>query len=397
MQKGIGKVNIAAEKIYCYEMMRDITNERRRLSEMYMSLFNRVNELNRLEEQGVSQLATTGFSDHEALIQIPNIKHETDATNNIIKKVSEEIAVTTEEIPVTTTDVQVPFVSNTTEEIIGKLEQMTPDPVFEQHQAQAVKEFEYKQADPEQVAEPEEELPVSDYDNGTYTGIKIGADKIKRYQIYYTCDNSRCRHKGKRFITPEQTQVYCRECANKMRVKPATSKGFPNCDSFNNFFIAGNRITEEEVKAYANPIVRIEDVLTQYEKERTNFTNIRITTKKDNKAAPADAPKDKPKTTTKPSKPSTPGKPGPKPGTPRGTNRVSTGLKTVDASVIVESILKENGRPLHWESLYDAVVLRTGATELTKKNFNNNFLTRIKKINPKVILSAEKGFYEYKK
>lgn len=187
----------------------------------------------------------------------------------------------------------------TTEAIINDLEKMTPPPAFEAKQAAAVEKYEYKQVEPEHLIikeqEPEPEPipepvpPANDYENGNYTGVKVGADKVKRYQLYYTCDNKRCRHKGKRYITPENIFVYCHECANKMKVKPATSQGFPKADSFNNFFIAGARITEEEIKAYSEPAARIEDVLTKYSQEQETFNknNIRITPAKKEKAAPA--------------------------------------------------------------------------------------------------------------
>lgn len=172
--------------------------------------------------------------------------------------------------------------------ILDTLEQMTPPPAFEAKQAAAVEKFEYKQAAPEVKAEPEPEpAPEIAPENKTYTGVKVGADNVKRYQLYYTCNNSRCRNKGKRYITPQTTEVFCHECATKLKVRPATSQGFPQQDSFNNFFIAGNRITEEEVRAYSNPVALVEDVLTKYEKERESFSNIRITKKEKKAPAPA--------------------------------------------------------------------------------------------------------------
>jgi hypothetical protein len=84
-------MNINEEKMYCYQMMKDITDERRRLSEMYMSLKNRVDELTRMEEKGVNELATKGFfeffNDRETTIHITNVNRETQAT---VKKFEEK-------------------------------------------------------------------------------------------------------------------------------------------------------------------------------------------------------------------------------------------------------------------------------------------------------------------
>lgn len=57
-------MNISEEKRYVYEMMKDITNERRLLSEMYMELKKRLSELNSLEERGFTDLDVEGFLDY---------------------------------------------------------------------------------------------------------------------------------------------------------------------------------------------------------------------------------------------------------------------------------------------------------------------------------------------
>lgn len=373
-------MNIAEEKNYCYSMMKDITDERRRLSEMYMSLKTRVDELNRLEEKEkeTEKQSTKDFfgqfGEREIHIQINNFNDETNAPMN---KANEEI--------VATAEINKPSeeIVATAEEIISTLEQMTPPPTFEATQAKAVKEFEYKQAEPENVPSS------NNYDNGSYTGVKIGADKVRRYQAYYTCDNARCRHKGKRYITPETIFVYCHECASKMKVRPATSQGFPSQDSFKNFFIAGNRITEEEIKSYANPAERIEDVLSKYEGERENFTNIRITKKPDKKEAIQ-------KQMEIPLKEIESAKPEPKPEPQRG-RRVESGLSTKDASILVEEILRTHRKPMHREELWKIVVQKSGAHQLSFQNFVNNILLRIIKVNPKVTRAKEKGFYQFKK
>ena len=79
-------MNVSEEKNYLYGMMKDITDERRRLSEMYMSLKTRLDQLNTLEEKGVTELSTKGFFDYfnnsDTTIQITNVQREAQATIN---------------------------------------------------------------------------------------------------------------------------------------------------------------------------------------------------------------------------------------------------------------------------------------------------------------------------
>ncbi|MFB8425935.1 hypothetical protein ACFC4S_28375 [Priestia megaterium] len=61
------------------------------------------------------------------------------------------------------------------------------------------------------------------------------------YQTYYICTNDRCKNKGKHYIPEGQEYVTCHKkgCKKKLKVKPATSKGFPHKDRFGNYYVAG--------------------------------------------------------------------------------------------------------------------------------------------------------------
>lgn len=123
---------------------------------------------------------------------------------------------------------------------------------------------------PEDTEEPKK----PDY---VYTGIKE-RNGVEHYQLYYTCSNERCRHKGKHFVPKQTIETYCHSCGRKMRVRPATKAGFPNKDSFNNYFVAGKRKTEEEMaEAYANPVESIDKTLEIYEQERA-AAKVEVTT-----------------------------------------------------------------------------------------------------------------------
>jgi len=61
-------------------MMKDITEERRKLSDQYFSLKERLDDLIKLEQRGIEQLSTKGFfdlfNDRETNIQITNVNRE---------------------------------------------------------------------------------------------------------------------------------------------------------------------------------------------------------------------------------------------------------------------------------------------------------------------------------
>jgi hypothetical protein len=73
-------LNIADEKVFLYGMMKDITEERRKLTDQYFSLKERVDALNKLEEKGIGELSTKGFidlfNDTETQQKIANMHRE---------------------------------------------------------------------------------------------------------------------------------------------------------------------------------------------------------------------------------------------------------------------------------------------------------------------------------
>lgn len=58
-------MNISEEKRYIYEQMADISAERRRLTDIYYSLRERLDELFKLEAQGLEESSVTGYMDLE--------------------------------------------------------------------------------------------------------------------------------------------------------------------------------------------------------------------------------------------------------------------------------------------------------------------------------------------
>ena len=56
-------MDIRKEKEYMYNMMRDVSAERRRLTDIYYELLKRINELSKLEEVGVTDLSIEGYLD----------------------------------------------------------------------------------------------------------------------------------------------------------------------------------------------------------------------------------------------------------------------------------------------------------------------------------------------
>lgn len=82
-------MNIGEEKKYVYSMMSSVTEERRRLTDIYYGLKDRLDELNKLESRGLDSLDVKGYVDlhneNNKAIMVENIKRET-------KKVIDEIS-----------------------------------------------------------------------------------------------------------------------------------------------------------------------------------------------------------------------------------------------------------------------------------------------------------------
>lgn len=68
--------------------------------------------------------------------------------------------------------------------------------------------------------------------------IKLNLEGKEIYQLYYIC--SKCKFAKKRFVPRYAIYTTCHSCSNKMRIKPASLKGFPNKDKYRNIFAAGD-------------------------------------------------------------------------------------------------------------------------------------------------------------
>ncbi|QJX80038.1 hypothetical protein [Priestia megaterium] len=88
--------------------------------------------------------------------------------------------------------------------------------------------------------------------------IKDTGDGITTtYQTYYICTNDRCRNKGKHFIPKGREYITChnKNCRKKLKVRPATSKGFPHKDTFGNYFVAGKFRQQDSFDFLQQPTV----------------------------------------------------------------------------------------------------------------------------------------------
>ncbi|MFD0587606.1 hypothetical protein ACFQZE_06300 [Paenibacillus sp. GCM10027627] len=70
-----------------------------------------------------------------------------------------------------------------------------------------------------------------------HTGIKIREDGTKHYRLHYKC--IACNNKASHYIPEYARLTYCHKCSHKMIVYHAHPDGFPNRDTFGNFFRAG--------------------------------------------------------------------------------------------------------------------------------------------------------------
>lgn len=75
-------------------------------------------------------------------------------------------------------------------------------------------------------------------DRPQFTGIKTEPDGSKTYKASYICPNEQCNDVGFRFVKETNDYCKCRSCGTKLRLRFATSAGFPDKDEDNNFFIA---------------------------------------------------------------------------------------------------------------------------------------------------------------
>ncbi|MEK3917301.1 hypothetical protein [Paenibacillus sp. FSL H7-0331] len=69
------------------------------------------------------------------------------------------------------------------------------------------------------------------------TGIKQDSDGTKRYRLHYKC--VACWNKENHFVFFDSKKTWCHKCQHEMVVLPAHPEGFPNHDTFQNFFRAG--------------------------------------------------------------------------------------------------------------------------------------------------------------
>ena len=116
------------------------------------------------------------------------------------------------------------------------------------------------------VEKPEPKQPLKQIQRPIFEdGKKIWSDGTTTYQCFYVCPT--CKDRGKQFVKTSSLETYCKSCSKRMKTKHATSKGFPNQDSFGNYFIAGDFVrVEDKPLIEPNPV---DNVLAKYEAERS--------------------------------------------------------------------------------------------------------------------------------
>src|SRR6185312_8332177 len=94
-------MNIQDEKEYLYNMMKEITQERRKLTDIYFGLKERLDFLHIQEQKGLNELSLKGYADlhnqTQKEIAVTNIKRETEylvgkiESSNIIEEKEKSI------------------------------------------------------------------------------------------------------------------------------------------------------------------------------------------------------------------------------------------------------------------------------------------------------------------
>ncbi|AXY09960.1 hypothetical protein CUC43_25845 [Bacillus thuringiensis LM1212] len=70
------------------------------------------------------------------------------------------------------------------------------------------------------------------------TGIKYDDEGTPRYRTRYEC--CMCGNRGKQYEYEGNKFTKCHNCNAKLKIVPATKKGFPERDSFGNFYVAND-------------------------------------------------------------------------------------------------------------------------------------------------------------
>lgn len=78
-------MNITNEKEHIYQLMKELISERRSITHMYYELKERLNELTKLEQRGLTDLNIKGYTD------LYNNYNKETATNNIQREASHQI------------------------------------------------------------------------------------------------------------------------------------------------------------------------------------------------------------------------------------------------------------------------------------------------------------------
>lgn len=74
------------------------------------------------------------------------------------------------------------------------------------------------------------------------TGIKHDEDGTPRYRTRYECPL--CGNRGNQYEYKENKFTKCHNCNAKIKIEPATKKGFPDRDAFGNFYVANEEYSE---------------------------------------------------------------------------------------------------------------------------------------------------------
>ncbi|MBU7315956.1 hypothetical protein [Paenibacillus oleatilyticus] len=70
------------------------------------------------------------------------------------------------------------------------------------------------------------------------TGIREREDGTKLYRLHYKC--IACWNRGNYWVYQDSKRTWCHRCQHELNVYPAHPEGFPNRDTFGNFFVAGD-------------------------------------------------------------------------------------------------------------------------------------------------------------
>lgn len=335
------KLNINEEKAFVYSMMKEITEERRRLTDIYYDMKKRLDDLDRLEIKGVEELSLQGMIElHDArktALAVANIQRE---SLRAIEKVQQDIKPETIMANLASLQQQVMQVTKQSEES----QQM----YSQQQTTQAPQQQTFFN---QSVQAPVEKSVASPIEKPLASPTTSSLNPFSHQQAFFTSPVGKPVNAEKPELvssTPSQEEMERDEIIKK--IEREKEKAIQKIQSEVKDTTINERIPKAEILKEKEKAIVQAKVAKTYKKAE-------------------------------------------KPAKPAKTEKSGGQVSFKKVAEIVVSILKEAGKPVKSSDLFEELNKHPDV-EVSAKNFSNNIMFRIAKENPKID-RAMRGYYQY--